>query len=53
MPTVKISDSPIRTYNLTELTDECIDKIADAVVKKLKAEQTEPKVSETPTSSET
>lgn len=42
MATVKISDAPIRTYHLTELTDECIDKIADAVVKKLKAEQTEP-----------
>ena len=42
MPTVKISDTPIRTYHLTELTDECIDKIADAVVKKLRAEQTEP-----------
>ena len=41
MPTVKISDSPIRTYNLTELTDGCIDKIAEAVVRKL-AEQTEP-----------
>ena len=41
MPTVKISDSSIRTYNLTELTDKCIDKIAEAVVRKL-AEQTEP-----------
>ena len=26
----------------TELTDECIDKIAEAVVQKLRAEQTEP-----------
>lgn len=26
----------------TELTDECVDRIADAVVRKLRANQTEP-----------
>ena len=29
-----------------ELTDECIDKIAEAVVQKLRAEQTEPQTEE-------
>ena len=35
-----------------ELTDECIDKIAEAVVRKL-AEQTEPNCSEIPNNSTT
>ena len=54
--TISIDSMPknIIQMNVVELSSECIDKIADAVVKKLKAEQTEPnsKVSETPTSSE-
>ena len=52
--TISIESMPknIIQMKVVELSSECIDKIADAVVKKL-AEQTEPKVSEIPTGSET